>query len=207
MRQIWNSELYSRNKALGHNIFAISVLTAMFSILEWTKQELEHLDTKTRKILIVCASFHINSNIDSLYCYPKYGRRGLNSISDRFVTRIVTVTLHLKYPLLENKFLQHVVSHESEGLIRVPENLMENFDINTNNFDHHAKTTNLSLKCKIKRNHLEKLVNKNQHGYLNRSRKRMQDIDNQNTKIWLKNVPFFHILKNLYLQSKKKKYI
>ena len=42
-----------------------------------------------------------------------------------------------------------VVSHESEGLIRVAENLMENFDVDTNSLDHNAKITNLPLKHKI----------------------------------------------------------
>ena len=193
VRQIWNSELYSRNKVLTHNIFAIPILTPTFGILEWTKQELEDLDIKTRKILAACSSFHINSDTDRLYCYRKHGARGLNSITDTQVTRIVTLILHLKYPLLENRFLQHVVNHESEGLIQVAENLMENFDIDTNNLDPNAKTTNLSLKRKIKSNQLEKWINKNQHGYLKRSRKSVQDIDNQNTEIWLKNAPFsFH---------------
>ena len=123
--QIWNSELYSPNKVLAHNIFAIPVLTPTFGILEWTKQELEDLDIKTRKTLTACASFHVHSDIDRLYRYRKYGGRGLNSISDTYVTRIVTLSLHLKYPLFEKRFLQHVVSHESEGLIRVAENLME----------------------------------------------------------------------------------
>ena len=76
---------------------------------------------------------------------------------------------------MENRFLQHVVSHESEGFIRDAEHLMENFDIDTNNIDHNAKTTNLSQKRKIKCNHSEKWVNKNQHGYLKRSRKIVQD--------------------------------
>ena len=106
------------------------------------------------------------------------------------MTRIATLALHLKYPLLENRFLKHVVNHQSEGLIQVAVNLMENFDIDTNSLDYNAKTTNLSLKRKIKSNHLEKWVNKNQHGYLKRSRKNVQDIDNQNTEIWLKNAPF-----------------
>ena len=48
---------------------------------------------------------------------------------------------------------------------------MENFDINRNDLDHNAKTANLSLKRKTKSNHLEKWVNKNQHGYLKHSRK------------------------------------
>ena len=119
VRQTWNSELYSRNKVLAHNIFAIPVLTPTFGILEWTKQDLDDLDIKTRKILTACASFHINSDIDRLYRYRKYGGRGLNSISDTYVTRIVSLALHLKYALLENRLLQHVVRHESEGLIEL----------------------------------------------------------------------------------------
>ena len=41
------------------------------------------------------------------------------------------------------EFLQHGVNHESKGLIRVAENLVENFNINTNDLDHNAKTANL----------------------------------------------------------------
>ena len=155
VRQIWNSELYSRNKVVAHNIFVILILTHTFGILEWTKQELEDLGIKTRKLLKACGSFHI-SNIGRLYCYRKYGGKGLNSISDTYMTRIATLALHLKYPLLENRFLKHVVNHQSEGLIQVAVNLMENFDIDTNSLDYNAKTTNLSLKRKIKSNHLEK---------------------------------------------------
>ena len=67
---------------------------------------------------------------------------------------------------------------------------MENFDTDTNDLDHNAKTANLSLKRKIKSSLLQKWVNKNQHGYLKRSRKSVQNTDNQNTDIWLKNTPF-----------------
>ena len=49
VRQIWNSELYSRNKVLAQNIFAIPVLTPTFGMLEWTKQKLEDLDIKQKK--------------------------------------------------------------------------------------------------------------------------------------------------------------
>ena len=139
-------------QVLAHNIFAIPILTPTFSILEWIKQ-LEDLDIETRKILTACASFHINNDIDRLYCYQKYGGRGLNSISDTYVTRIVTLALHQKYPRLKNRILQHLIS---QGLILIAENLMEKYDIDTNNLDHNAKTTNLSLKRKIKSNHLEK---------------------------------------------------
>ena len=69
VRKIWNSELYSRNKVLAHNIFAIPVLSPTFGILDWPKQELENLDIETRKILTASVSFHINSYIDRLCCY------------------------------------------------------------------------------------------------------------------------------------------
>ena len=62
---------------------------------------------------------------------------------------------------------------------------MKKFDINTNDLDHNAKTAKFSLKRKIKSNHLKKCVNKNQHGYLKRSRKSMQNIDNHITEICL----------------------
>ena len=67
---------------------------------------------------------------------------------------------------------------------------MENFDIDTNDLGRNAKTTNLSLKRKMKSNHLDKWINKNQHGYLKRSSKSLQDISNQSTEIWLINAPF-----------------
>ena len=67
---------------------------------------------------------------------------------------------------------------------------MGNSDIVTTDLDHNPKTANLSLKRKIKNNHLEKWVNKNQHGCLKRSRKSVQDRDNQNIEIWLKNARF-----------------
>ena len=52
------------------------------------------------------------------------------------------------------------------------------------------EAANLSLKRKIMSNHLEKWVNKNEHGYMKRSKKSVKDIDNQNTEIWFKNAPF-----------------
>ena len=60
---------------------------------------------------------------------------------------------------------------------------MENFDIDTSDLDHNAEAANLSLKRKIMSNHLEKWVNKNEHGYMKRSKKSVKDIDNQNTEI------------------------
>ena len=82
IRKIWPSELYSNNKVIAHNTFAIPVLTPTFGIIKWTKEELEQMDVKTRIILSCNSSFHVNSGIDRLYTKSDKGGRGLNSIVD-----------------------------------------------------------------------------------------------------------------------------
>ena len=53
VRKIWNSELYSHNKITAHNTFAIPVLAPMIGILNWTKQEIQHLDVDLHKRIAV----------------------------------------------------------------------------------------------------------------------------------------------------------
>ena len=193
VRKIWNSKLYSRNKVVAHNIFAIPVLSPTFGILDWTKQELENLDIKTRKILTASGSFHINSDIGRLYCYRKNGGRGLNSIADTFISRRVSLSLHLKNPRYNNRFLSHVLKHETERLIRVEENLMNNFSVefqeDVREGENSTKLVNMAIKRKIKENHLHEWICKNQHGHLQRSRKNVPNIDQNSTEIWLKKAP------------------
>ena len=70
-RKVWSSELSAYSKATAHNIFVISIITPTFGIIDWTIQELETIDKKTRKILSMNGSFHPNSDIDGLYV-PRY---------------------------------------------------------------------------------------------------------------------------------------
>ena len=64
VKAIWSSELNSRNKTITHN-------TA--GILEWTLQEIEEVDKKTRKLLCMSGNFHKNSDVDRLYVKRKDG--------------------------------------------------------------------------------------------------------------------------------------
>ena len=88
IRKIWDSELYSSNKVISHNIFANPVITPTFGIIAWTKDELEQIDIKTRNILSSTGSFHVNSDINRLYTHRNKGGRGLNSLVDSFIARI-----------------------------------------------------------------------------------------------------------------------
>ena len=90
VRKIWNSKLYSKNKTVAYNIFAIPVLIPTFGILDWTKNEVLQIDIKTRKLLTLSGSIHRNSSVDHLYMTRDDGGRGLNSIYDVFVARIIS---------------------------------------------------------------------------------------------------------------------
>ena len=80
VQKIWNSELYSNNKITAHNMFAIPVLAPTIGILNWTKQEIQHLDVETRKIITYTGSLHKRSDTSRIYVPQKQGRRSLTSV-------------------------------------------------------------------------------------------------------------------------------
>ena len=73
MKKIWASEMSAYNKHIPHNAFAVPVLIPTFGTLDCTIQEIEHIDTQTRKILCMTENFHRNSDVDRLYLQRKRG--------------------------------------------------------------------------------------------------------------------------------------
>ena len=71
VKKIWKSELSAYNKHVAHNAFAVPVLIPTFDLLNWTINEIEQIDNKTRKILCMTRNFHRNSDIDRLYLKSK----------------------------------------------------------------------------------------------------------------------------------------
>ena len=176
--KICSSELYSNNKVVAHNTFAIPVLTPTFRIIKWTREELEQMDVKTRKILSCNGSFHVNSDIDRLYTRRDKGRRGLNSIVDVYIARIISISRHLIGKSLTNKYLNLVLNHEQPTSIRPVNELLETFNICSNST--HSKKIMLNIKNLIKSNHHECWLKKSEHGYLFRS---YDNIQNKNEKL------------------------
>ena len=157
MRRIsknWSSELYSNNKVIVYNTFAIPVLTPTFGIIKWKKDELEQMGVKTRKILSCNGSFHENSDVDRPYTRldKDKGGRGLNSIADVYIAKITSVSRHLIEKSPTNKYLNLVLNHEQSTFIRQDE-LLETFNICSNVT--HSKEITLTLKNLIKNNHHE----------------------------------------------------
>ena len=189
IRKIWTSELYSQNKTIAHNIFAIPVITPTIGILNWTKDEIEQIDIKTRKILTSCGSFHINSDIDRLYAARNKGGRGLNSLVDIFIARIVSISQHLKEAEISNPYIELVVEHEKENLMRVSEQLKTSFGIDTTDTES-PKNISMRIKQKMKENHVTTWIKKPQHGYLFRTRKSVGQTNEDLTNSWLKKSTF-----------------
>ena len=189
IRKIWSSELYSNNKTIAHNIFAIPVITPTIGILDWTKDELEQIDIKTRKILTSTGSFHINSDVDRLYAPRAKGGRGLNSLVDLFISRIVAINHHLKEAASSNIYIKFVVEHEKEKLTRVAEQLQTSFQIDA------AETTtpkklSMDIKRKMKEHHVTTWNNKPQHGYLFRGRQNVENANDDATNMWMRKSTF-----------------
>ena len=56
------------------------------------------MDVKARKILSCNGSFHVNSDINRLYTKRDKGGRGVNSIADVYIARIISISRHLTIP-------------------------------------------------------------------------------------------------------------
>ena len=189
VRKIWNSELYSNNKTIAHNIFAIPVITPTFGILNWTKEELEQIDVKTRKLLTISGSFHRNSDVDRLYSERCKGGRGLNSLVDIFIARTVSISQHLKEQSTCNEYLAAVLKHEENSIIRVANDLSTCFGIDPTEAESPKKLA-LQVKQKMKENHLKAWTAKPQHGYLFRTRTGVKNTSEAHTNAWMKKSSF-----------------
>ena len=189
VRKIWSSELYANNKVTSHNIFAIPVITPTFGIINWTKEELHNIDIKTRKLLTSTGSFHINSDIDRLYSYRNKDGRGLNSLVDIYISRLVSINYNLMEKSPSNTYLALVFNHEKESLVRVANQFAQCFHIQEEPHEP-LKKLSFKIKQKMKENHLQTWLKKPQHSYLFRIREDSNQVNETATHLWLKKSSF-----------------
>ena len=142
-------ELFSKNKIIAHNIFANPIFTLTFGVRDWTKEEIEVIDIKTRKFLTYTGNFHRKSSVDRLYAPRKDGGRRLNSIYDNFVIRIISPKEHLNATADQNPYLKAVLVHDQNKLARVANEFLKALNIESNQEDIINVTTST-----IKNNHL-----------------------------------------------------
>ena len=194
VRKIWSSELDGKNKVTAHNTFAIPVLTPTFGILEWTKNEVEQIDIKTRKLLCMSGNFHRNSSPDRLYSPRKSGGRGMNSVLDIYVTRVISLAIHIVNVSHTSKYIREVMRHEEEKLIRVSNEIRgalgNEVEITDNDLED-AKKVSAAVKSQLKTNHTARSKSMAQHGLVKRKQCEVEDHDEQLTNCWLNehNIP------------------
>ena len=61
------SELYAGNLVKGINTWTIGVVRYSAGVLDWTKDDLRQMDSKTRKMLTLCGAFHKRGSFGRLY--------------------------------------------------------------------------------------------------------------------------------------------
>ena len=82
LKLIMKSKLHGRHKIKAINTWAVSLLRYGAGIIEWTKEDLQKMDRKTRKVMTMNKEFHPKSDTARLYVSRKKGGRGLISCEE-----------------------------------------------------------------------------------------------------------------------------
>ena len=76
------SQLNAGNVIQAINIWAVSTVKYPAGIIKWTKKELQQIDRKTTKLIIIYRGIRSKSYVDRLYMPRSDGGRGLVSVKD-----------------------------------------------------------------------------------------------------------------------------
>ena len=74
--------LSSQNLIKGINTWAVPIVRYSGPFLEWTRDELEQMDQRTRKLMTMYKALFLRDDVARLYVSRKDGGRGLASIED-----------------------------------------------------------------------------------------------------------------------------
>ena len=110
---------YGTLTSMAHNMFAIPVLAPTIGILNWTKQGIQHPDADTRKIMTYTGSLHKRSDTSQIYVPRKQGGRGLTSVEDTFISRVIALEKHIQQEAPNSPILKKVKEHEQQNVVRL----------------------------------------------------------------------------------------
>ena len=81
-RKLLETKLNFRNLIKGINTWVEPLDRYWGPFLKWTREELEHMDQRTRKLITMHKALHPRDDVDRLYASSKEGRKDLASIED-----------------------------------------------------------------------------------------------------------------------------
>ena len=71
---------HGRNHITGINNWVVSLVRYLRPFLKWTREEVQQINKKTKKLMIKHKALHPRNDVDRLYVPRKEGGRGLTSI-------------------------------------------------------------------------------------------------------------------------------
>ena len=128
-RKILEIKFCCRNLIKGINARVVLFLRHSRPFLKLTRVELQPMDQKTRKLMMMHKALHPRDDIDRLYASRKEGKRGLASIEDSVDASI--------------RRLDDCIKKSKERLITAVNNITDNIMI-------HRTTISRKQKCKEK---------------------------------------------------------
>ena len=116
LRAVLKSKLNGGNTVKAINTWAVPVVRYSGGIVDWTKEDIENMDRKTRKLMTIHRALHPRSSVARLYLPRKSGGRGMQSIEDCINIEKRALGQYLKHN--EDEWLK---TAWNEKLIRVDE--------------------------------------------------------------------------------------
>ena len=115
---IWQSLLSASNKVKAYSSLCVGVLGYSFGVIGWTKQELENIDSKVRKIMSMNSTFYKHSDVDRLYMSREKGGKGMISSKD-YWQRMCLSTLGyiLRSRTVQGKAIKQYYMLKKEGAL------------------------------------------------------------------------------------------
>ena len=97
VKAILKSKLNSGNTVKAVNTWAVPVVRYSGGVVDWTKEELENIDRKTRKLMTINKALHPRARVARLYLPREVGGRGMKSVENCINTERRTLGQHLKH--------------------------------------------------------------------------------------------------------------
>ena len=115
IRLILESKLNGGNVIKAMNTWAVAVLRYSGGILDWTKEELEGMDRKTRKLMTINRALHPRANVARLYLPRNEGGRGMKSVEETIRTEEHGLSDYIKCEEKGfNRFLTGLTKNDSK---------------------------------------------------------------------------------------------
>ena len=112
----------------------------------------------------------------------------MNSVLDIYITRIISLAVHIVNVSNTSKYMKEVKRHEEEKLIRVSNEIRVSLGseviVATDDLED-AKKVSAAVRDQLKVNHTKRSTSMAQHGLVKRKQENVEDHDEELTNGWL----------------------